>query len=533
MSPHPPTSYDDIPYLNRAHGYSHPDRAATLAALLGMSPPPVTACRVLELGCANGRNLLPMADQLPGSQFVGVDLSARQIADGQAAVAELGLANLELRHASIMDVDEGYGRFDYIIVHGVYSWVPPEVQDKILAVCRANLSEHGLAYVSYNTLPGWYGKLRVRDMMLHHVRGIADPHTRIQRARNFILMLADLAAPPGQEDAHSPHAAALRAEADIIQTQSDDYVFHEYLEEDNRPIYFHQFAQAAARHGLQYLGDADRGLMAIEAFGQQVTFTLKQMAGDIVEQEQFLDFILNRTFRCSLVCHAGQRLNRSVTGARLRPLFVRANLRPVSAEPDLAGPMLENFQSRDEQVTLAISQPVTKTALALLAEAWPRAIPFEALLAEACARVFAGHELADSPVTLAREAESLSLNLLQTYVHNAEALSLHAHGPCLAARPGPRPTALRSARFEALLAHAVTNAWHQAIHLSTLSWHLLPYLDGSRDRAALIDLVLANSALALEKDGRELTDPAEKRAAAEEKVEACLQGLAEVGLLNA
>ena len=127
-------SYDVVPYLDRSHYSTHPDRMATIGRLLGLEPAPVEQARVLELGCANGANLLPMAANLPGSTFVGVDYSARQIAKGQAALAELGLTNMTLRHASILDVDAGLGQFDYIIAHGVFSWVPPEVQDKIYAL---------------------------------------------------------------------------------------------------------------------------------------------------------------------------------------------------------------------------------------------------------------------------------------------------------------------------------------------------------------------------------------------------------------
>ncbi|RPI58997.1 MAG: class I SAM-dependent methyltransferase, partial [Chloroflexi bacterium] len=138
-------SYDRLPYPSLSYPQTHPDRLATLATLLGMSPAPVERCRVLEMGCAGGGNLLPMADGLPGSEFVGIDASAVQIAAGQGAVAALGLANLSLRHLDILDVDESLGRFDYILVHGVYSWVPPEVQNKILTVCKENLAPQGVA----------------------------------------------------------------------------------------------------------------------------------------------------------------------------------------------------------------------------------------------------------------------------------------------------------------------------------------------------------------------------------------------------
>jgi hypothetical protein len=105
-----------------------------------MSPAPVTHCRVLELGAAGGGNLIPMADAPAGSQFVGLDYSARQIEWGRAAVDALGLKNLSLRHMNILDMTPEFGQFDYIIAHGIYSWVPTEVRDRLLAVCNQNLA---------------------------------------------------------------------------------------------------------------------------------------------------------------------------------------------------------------------------------------------------------------------------------------------------------------------------------------------------------------------------------------------------------
>src|SRR5262245_58637378 len=175
MSEVPATSYDEIPYSNTAFSYTHPDCLATVAALYGLTPPPVDRCRVLELGCGRGGNLIPMALALPDSRFLGIDLSARQIASGQEMVTALGLANIELRPFSILDVDESFGLFDYIICHGVYSWVPAEVQDKILAICARNLAPNGVAYVSYNTYPGWHQRGTVREMLCYHVQQFREP----------------------------------------------------------------------------------------------------------------------------------------------------------------------------------------------------------------------------------------------------------------------------------------------------------------------------------------------------------------------
>src|SRR3954468_17474601 len=98
------TSYDAIPYPSHPMGQTHPDRLATLATLFGMDPPRPDRCRVLELGCADGGNLLAMAEGLPESEFVGIDLSARHIETGRAAVAALGLRNVTLKQLSITDV---------------------------------------------------------------------------------------------------------------------------------------------------------------------------------------------------------------------------------------------------------------------------------------------------------------------------------------------------------------------------------------------------------------------------------------------
>jgi methyltransferase-like protein/2-polyprenyl-3-methyl-5-hydroxy-6-metoxy-1,4-benzoquinol methylase len=529
--PTAPYSYDQVPYLNRTHVRTHPDRMATMAALLGLQPPPLDACRVLELGCANGHNLLPMALNLPGSRFVGVDLSARQIADGQAAVAELGLTNLSLHHASILDIDDSYGPFDYILCHGVYSWVPSTVQDKILAVCRAHLAPQGVAFVSYNTLPGWHDKLRVREMLLHHVRHITDARERIRRSREFIQALAEIVAPPEATEL-SAYGAVLRAEAEIVATQDDDYIYHEYLEDSNLPIYFHEFAQRVEQHELQYLGDADRGLKALESVIPPAAQPLAQhYTTGLVALEQFFDFLSNRTFRSSLLVQGEAPVDRSIPSYRLKPLWVRSALRPTNPEADLASTAFEAYAVEGSSNTYSTAHPVTKAALQVLANAHPRAVAFNDLVTQACALTYADPAIAQSRVTLTREADALGQNLLQGYTHDNSLVDLHAFAPPLALTPSDHPSALPSARFQAIFGRNVTNPYHHHIHLDTLSWYLVPFLDGTRDYDALVALVLANASLAVERDGQELTDDAQKPSLVRDQVETCLHTLAHLGLL--
>ena len=139
------SSYDEIPYHSRPHYATHPDCLATMGTLMGLHPAPADGCRLLELGCATGGNLIAMAVALPDSRFVGVDLSPRQIAAGAEIVQRLGLRNAELLACDLSAIDRNLGTFDYITCHGVYSWVPAEVQRRILEICGQQLNPQGVA----------------------------------------------------------------------------------------------------------------------------------------------------------------------------------------------------------------------------------------------------------------------------------------------------------------------------------------------------------------------------------------------------
>lgn len=168
--------YEDEPYAELTYQLTHPDGFATIGALLGLAPAPVETCRVLELGCASGANIIAMAEALPRASFTGVDLSPRQVAAGRAMTAELGIRNVELLAGDIRDIEMlTPGSFDYVIAHGVYSWVPAEVRGALLANCRRLLAPNGIACISYNAYPGWAPLHALREMMLHHTRNAANP----------------------------------------------------------------------------------------------------------------------------------------------------------------------------------------------------------------------------------------------------------------------------------------------------------------------------------------------------------------------
>ncbi len=157
-------AYDEVEYPGQVFPQTHPDRLATLATVFGLSPAPPERCRVLEVGCGDAGNLIPIAMGAPGTECIGFDLSATAIAKGQAIANELGLTNIKLSQADLMAYHPD-GKFDYIIAHGFMSWVPPPVQERLLQLCRESLAPQGVAMISYNTLPGFHLRRMLREMM--------------------------------------------------------------------------------------------------------------------------------------------------------------------------------------------------------------------------------------------------------------------------------------------------------------------------------------------------------------------------------
>ena len=147
-------SYDELTYKSAAFAQSSPYKLEACATLLGINPPPCKNAKVLEIGCSFGGNLIPFAVNNENARVVGIDLSGEQIRRGKEIVKEIGLSNLELIHGDICEFKSDE-KFDYIIAHGVFSWVPDFVKDAILRVVKENLSQNGVAFISYNVYPGW------------------------------------------------------------------------------------------------------------------------------------------------------------------------------------------------------------------------------------------------------------------------------------------------------------------------------------------------------------------------------------------
>jgi SAM-dependent methyltransferase len=449
-------SYDRIPYESHPIPETHPDRLAAVATLFGLQPADPARARVLELGCAAGGNLIPMAWHLPEGRYLGVELSGAQAEHGQRMVAHLGLENVEIRHADIMDVALEGESFDYILVHGVFSWVPEFVQSRILEICARRLAPQGVAYVSYNTEPGWGLRGMVRRMLLHHTRGIEAPAARLAAARELLDFLAvPMDRPPPGHD-------WLQGEITYLKKVRDSYLYHEYLEDSNTPMLFSDFMGKARAAGLQYLADTQLHTLFPSTLGDTVAARFEAM-NDLEQEEQYLDFLRLRPFRQSLLCRAGTTVGREIDLGWLatRRLY-------TALQADAGGSDNHHWRSPGGTV-FRVSHPLTRRLLGALSAAYPRA----QTLNEA---------LGDNPASEAMLAELFNL-----FVSGA----LHVtqlENPAIPLSRPVRPRVSDLARMQATLGEGhLATFRHESLGLDPVSAKLVTLLDGGRDVAALAD----------------------------------------------
>lgn len=465
-----PDSYDLLPYFSRCFAQTHPDNLAVSARLRGLQPVPIDRCRVLELGCASGGNLIPLAATWPGSTFVGVDRSAVQVQQGSALIGQVKLSNIELRAVDLMEFEDQPGSFDYILCHGVYSWVPEPVQARIFALCQRLLSPHGVAYINYNTYPGFYRRQPIMEMMRYHARvmGLTSPREIVRHARELLTFLIHSAPDP-----ESTTVRLLREEAERLAKVPDNYIFHEHFEADNRPFYFHQFMATASAHGLQFLDEA-QAKGGAEGLPEQAQQTLAQIADDVVRYEQYIDFIRNTAMRCTLLCRKEHALQAAPSLDVVRSLLVRCAAAPENSAELMGSRLLE-----DRPVKF-----VARVGSAQIEHPHFKAVLLALYLNRPCAMTFA--QLGKRTQELLGRAVSLNEIIeMVLYGHRTGICALHTQSPPVTQRVSEKPCAASLARIQAAVDNTVATQWHMSASLDPLRQTLLTLLDGSRDHAAL------------------------------------------------
>jgi SAM-dependent methyltransferase len=435
------TAYDEIPYANLPFPQALPRGHATIAILHGLAAPDPRTARVLELGCGAGAHLLSVAAAHPEVQAVGVDLAATAIDTARADAAAAGLDNVRFDVADVLELTDGrLGQFEYVIVHGLYAWAAEPLREAVLEACRAHLVPDGLAYLSYNAHPGGHLREMLRAMAQWHARGLVDAREQAERARGLFALLDRF----GEAGGPTFFAGVLGEEVHALAEAPEPMLVHDLLAATFVPVWFADFAAAAARHGLAYVGDAIPGASREAPWSDAVEAFVADGAGDDrIAREQYFDLFVLRRFRHSLLCHEAQAPSARVDPAAVPRLLVGPYgdadelPEPLGAALDGAGPL--------------------------------RPIPFAEL-----------RERVGVP------EEELAAQLVAAF--DVGDVEFYAVPPPAATVPGERPRASALVRSQARPGALVTTLLSQLVRVTDEpTGALLRLLDGTRDRAAILE----------------------------------------------
>lgn len=469
-------SYDVMPYPSKFFLQTHPDRLATLATLFGMQPAKVETCRVLELGCGNGSNLISHGFNLPGARFVGVDLAENHITDANRAAAELGLSNVEFYQMDVMEMTvEQFGKFDYVIAHGLFSWVPDFVQAKTLALYREFLEEAGVGYLSYNAYPGAHQRQMVQKMMRFHARHFDEPVEKVGKAVSFLAFLGENAT---EREIFAP---VLQSELKRHFEHDAADIFHDDLSDLNTAFYFHEFAELLKKNNLQYLAEAELHAMGTQSLSAEAREFIESIE-DVIEREQYLDFFRGRVFRQTLFCREEITLNRQPEPSVMNNFRLSSSIRAVSGNPEPASPKKEKFVGM-KGVGIEIDHPVTKAALVILGEIWGRTIAFPELLKKARERI----ESAGFQTENWDEQFYIASAILLQICRGTSLVELHLFEPQAFMKASEKPKVNRLAVWQLPQANNVLTLLNLDVRIEDdVSRHLLQVCDGTRDREQLL-----------------------------------------------
>ncbi len=487
-----PALQDRLPYPGTVWEHSHPDRIAASARMHGMAPAPVERARVLELGCGAGRNLIPMACVLPGARFLGIELAARPVESGHALVAALALSNVELRRGDVRDLPLDLGEFDYVIAHGMYSWVPAPAREALMAAFARHLAPQGVAYLNFNAFPGGHLRALSRDMMRFRLAAFEDPEAHGEDAVRFVRFVADA------QPEESPYRHLLEEELARLERIPVSVLFHDDLAPDGRAFHFRDVVEHAGRHGLRYLCEARPADVYPGRYPAAVRAALRRAGGDRIARAQCFDFLVCQKYRCSLFCREEAAPAPYPDPERTGGLRAASPARPDPAPANLIDGIPATFRTPDG-FSARIDDSAAKAGLEILAERWPASVEIEPLLRDARRR--AGRTGAPTPAERCEYAAFLASH------HASGLLDLHTWEPPMTTVVGDRPRASALARAEIAQGARVTSLRHRPVDIDDpVAAAVLARLDGSRDLTALReDVARAFPGLADPDDSMEMT----------------------------
>jgi methyltransferase-like protein/ubiquinone/menaquinone biosynthesis C-methylase UbiE len=510
---------NELSYPPYSYQTTHIGRLGAIGRIFGLDTQPSPTSRVLELGCANAINLLAMAQLYPGGEFIGIDYSIKQIEWANKARKDADINNARFICADVSTLDhEPLGQFDYIIAHGIFSWVPKHVQKIILEISKSRLSKNGVVYIDHNCMPGWGMRGAMREMMLMHTDGIKDIKKKVVQARALIKFLAD------SSSNQTPYGNYLHQEFAILSNMDDSNIAHDFLEEDNTPLYFNDIVTAAAEQNLVYLGDADASTMVIDNLPETAANTLKELNLNLLATEQYMDFMRNRMFRSTLFCHADSELDRTVNSPRLLGLEVTSMI--TLKEPSGKNDSIVFLNLNGDEIT--VNDPLTSELLTQVASLGRNSKPCDELFESVVTTLLSKFEIKDEEVV----KSDIGRILLNGYFKKMVDLTV---GPVSVRRSTTiNPEALPLARWQASKGLKVSTPRLDMIDADQFVGKFITLCDGSRDREALIDAMaesLGKQEFILNENNKRITDSNRARKVIETIYSGVLSNLIQFGII--
>lgn len=453
--------YDEVPYLDEPFVSTHPQTLSSIATLYGLNPAHPESCRMLELGAASGINLIGMAYAYPNSSFVGIDLSKKQVAKGNTQIQQLGLKNISLIHADIQNLPATLGPFDFIAAHGVLSWVPSEICDNIFKVTENLLSENGIAYLSYNTYPGWKARDVLRDLMLFECKNEQSTKDSVAKARLALNLTTHMIAK--NENAFTKQLAE---EIGAFQNRPDWYFVHEFIATHNNPFYISDIFKKADVNGLQYLCDTELSMNTLHGIEPHAREILLKLRNNLRLFEQYLDVARCKSFRRSLFCKKPIKIDRQNFTRSLQELYVAGRL---------TGGQIEDVQTTCFRFThangggLEAIDPVLIKSLQNIAASWPEAVSVSSLIQEL--------NEDDKKILLEALIQGVFANILDLRKTSGPASNKLSEVPKVSAL----------ARHQAQSSNLVTTLLHETVELSEVEREILLLLKGDISKEQVIE----------------------------------------------
>jgi len=468
--------YDVYAYRGVTVPYSAPPHLAVCSYWSGGPTPCIDRFSLVELGSGDGGNLLPLAFYHPKCRFVGIDCSRSALDRAHAAANVLGLENISLVLSDIRDVSSSeFGRFDYVVAHGLYSWVPDDARSAILRFCRDVLAPDGLAYVSYNAQPGWSTRQVVRDT-LRRSRCVRDADVP-EKAAKAIAVAARLL-----EDLSASRFASTMVLADELVRVRDGrpyYVFHEYLTETNDGFWLRDFVDRACDSGLAYLVDAH--FCRWEGYvPPELRKPVAERRLDPLDEEETLDLMGHRYFRASILARSDARRTPVLRHEFIAQRYIASSLRPQQDPLDLDEGTAAQFVGAGS-LEITLDSSIVKAAAVLLGRQWPRGIRLDELY-EQCVSLLGRYDRRVSTDCRTELLEGIKI------LFEVGQVDLRYQEPMYSGEVVESPTAHALARWEAAGRDALTTPHHHSVAFDADTMSLVRSMDGSRSRAELREM---------------------------------------------